>query len=109
MEVQGDDISQPVNNRSTTGQFKQGHSGNLNGRPEGSKNARTLEWEEFGRAIIEGNIPWVIDRLTTLKVNDPDKALSVLMEFMEYFKPKLSRQELKAPKGSEVTYTVKFK
>ena len=89
--------------------FKKGQSGNPAGREPGSKNLRTLEWEAFGKAIIEGNLAWMQSHLEDLKEEQPAAAFDRLVELMEYFKPKLSRQELKAPPGSEVTYTLKFK
>ncbi len=58
---------------------------------------------------MEGNLNWVHDRMETLKATDPDKAFDLFMTILEYCKPKQSRQELKAPAGLEVTYTVKFK
>lgn len=59
--------------------------------------------------MIEGNLDWMQDHMDTLKWGDPDKAFALLMDLMEYFKPKLSRTEMKGPKGSEITYTVKFR
>lgn len=88
--------------------FKKGNK-LAKGREAGSKNVKTLEWEEFGKAIVEGNLPWMKTHLETLKKNEPEKAFDLIVELMEYFKPKLSRQELKAPPGSEMTYTLKFK
>lgn len=79
------------------------------GKPAGAVNKRTLEWEAFGKAIIEGNLGWMQDHLEDLKADNPEAAFDRLVDLMEYFKPKLSRQELKAPPGSQVTYTLKFK
>ena len=89
--------------------FQPGRSGNPKGREQGSKNARTQEWEQFGRAMIEGNLEWMNEHVARLKEEDPAKAFALIMDVMEYFKPKLARTELKAPPGTEVTYTLKFK
>ncbi len=99
----------PDNSRSDSGRFVKGQSGNPDGKPVGTKSERVKQWEEFGKAIIEGNLPWMMGHLEELQANNPDRAFDRLMDLMEYFKPKLSRQELKAPPGSEVTYTLKFK
>lgn len=89
--------------------FQKGQSGNPKGREPGSKNVRTQQWEEFGKAIIEGNLDWMQEQIDSLKAKQPAAAFGLLMDLMEYFKPKLSRTELKAPPGSEVTYKMKFK
>jgi len=70
---------------------RKGETNNPNGRPEGSKNKKTIEWEAFGKAIIEHGS----DRAKQImdKSNDKD-FMFYYLNLLEYFKPKQSRQEM---------------
>lgn len=83
--------------------FKKGESGNLAGKPPGTKSKKTLEWEEFGRELLEKGMPRALDILSTCEDED---FMNNFTSLIEYFKPKLARTEL-SHKG-EQTITVKF-
>lgn len=66
------------------------------GRPKGAKDHKTRQWDALGEAICNEHT----ERFNTVlaKMEDEDFA-EMYLKTLEYFKPKLSRQEVK----SEVT------
>jgi hypothetical protein len=59
------------------------------GRPKGSKNKKTLEWERFGSELMGGqNLDRVMQIMDELP---PLEFLKYFIMLAEYFKPKLSR------------------
>jgi hypothetical protein len=80
------------------GKFKKGESGNPNGRPEGSKNQRTKEWEVLGEAITSMHSERYNQLLQDLwnsgDIDDQLKAAELYHKTLEYFKPKLNRTTL---------------
>jgi hypothetical protein len=85
-----------MNGRTKDGKFTEGNSG----RPKGAKDKKTIEWEEFGKRIIEAGVDNYAENLEELlESEDPkDKAegMKRLEAIMEYFKPKLSRADIKS-------------
>lgn len=74
-----------------TGKFTKGNPG----RPKGTKNERTLLWEDLGKEIMERHTGHINDLLQRLW-DSPDpadqlKAADLFMKMAEFFKPKLSR------------------
>ena len=72
--------------------FKNGNKG----RPVGSKNAKTKQWELLSEAIVEGHAKAFNDHLRTLfNGNDKQKELAsnLFLKLLEYFKPKQARIE----------------
>jgi hypothetical protein len=80
-----------------------GHTGNPNGRPKGSKNQRTMEWEALGEAILSKHSARANEVLSTMP---DDKFLENYGKLLEYFKPKQSRTEVKQEGTTEVTIRV---
>lgn len=80
-------------NDPTTGKFKPGNPG----RPKGSKNVRTRTWEEVGSSLVNdhmGQFAEVLERLMSSdKVNDQVKGAELFLKVLEYFKPKVKREE----------------
>lgn len=74
-----------------TGRFVAGNPG----RPTGSKNTRSVQWEELGHQIMEGNAARFNDLLTRLwdssDLNDQLRGAELFLKVAEYFKPKLQR------------------
>lgn len=74
-----------------TGQFAEGNPG----RAKGSKNIRTLQWEELGKEITEANSARFNELLGRLwnsaDVTDQLRAAELFLKVVEFFKPKLSR------------------
>lgn len=75
----------------TTGKFAKGNPG----RPKGTKNTRTLQWEELGKEIANTNAVRFNELLGRLwdsrDLNDQVKAAELFLKMAEYFKPKLQR------------------
>jgi len=82
---------------------KKGVSNNPAGKPVGIKNQKTLEWESFGRELIEGGIPRVQG---IMKDADDKQFMDYYGMLLEYFKPKLSRAEHTGKDGQDLTLTV---
>ena len=81
-----------------------GKTGNPNGRPVGSKNERTLQWEALGHALLTEHAERARELLAQLP---PDKFLDHYGKLLEYFKPKQSRSEVSSTNDTHVTYTIK--
>lgn len=70
--------------------YKKGESGNLAGKPVGTKSQRTLAWEQLGDFITEAGAERVKNILT--KCTEKEFMLYYPM-LLEYFKPKQQRIE----------------
>jgi len=74
---------------------KKGLTNNPNGRPKGTLNKRTLEWEEFGREFIADTLPKSKEVVQNWLDSGDDelqyKALNIVTGLLEYFKPKQAR------------------
>ena len=72
-----------------------GHTNNPHGRPEGSKNERTKQWEALAESIINihaGRFNEVLTELLTSR--DPEereKGAELYLKTLEYFKPRQAR------------------
>ena len=69
-------------------------------RPRGSKNEKTLQWEAFGKVLLDEGLP----RLVSLLQNSDDETfLRIYIPLLEFFKPKLKRiEEVKESESIEV-------
>jgi hypothetical protein len=72
--------------------FKKGQSGNPNGRGVGVLSEKVKAWEQLGDFITDAGAIRVKQILATC---DEETFLKYYGQFMEYFKPKLSRSEAK--------------
>jgi len=72
------------------------------GKQKGSKNRKTIEWEEFGRELLEFGLP----RAMNIMKNSTDRNFMFYFgDLIEYFKPKLSRAE----NNNNDTLTIEWK
>jgi hypothetical protein len=74
-----------------TGQFVKGNPGRI----KGTKNTRTVQWEELGKEITEANAGRFNELLGRLwdssEVTDQLRAAELFLKVAEFFKPKLQR------------------
>lgn len=85
--------------RDENGHFLPGKGGGP-GRPKGSKSKRIKMWEEMGEWIVNEGVE---KYLTYLKSMDPERYMDHFEAVLEYFKPKLSRTNVKNEGGQKIT------
>lgn len=73
--------------------LKKGQTNNPSGRPSGTKNKKTLEWEALGEAITSKHAERLNIELAKLEGKE---FIQSYAQILEYFKPKLQRTELKS-------------
>jgi hypothetical protein len=75
-----------------------GQTNNASGRPVGSKNKRTEQWEQLGESITGQQAEQFNDFLNKLwgSRNDEDKMIAseLYLKTLEYFKPKQARNTI---------------
>jgi len=81
-----------------------GVSNNPNGRPKGTLNERSKQWEELGKALLERHSERANQVLDNL---DDDKFIDQFAKLLEYFKPKLARSEVKQENAPSVIRIVR--
>lgn len=75
--------------------FKKGHKGL---KPKGAKHIKTIEWEAFGKELLEKGMPRALEILDTCEAN---MFMNHFTSLLEYFKPKLARTDvLNLPENS---------
>lgn len=67
-----------------------GKTNNKDGRPKGSKNVKTIEWDNLGDMITKAGAERAIKIMSSSNNDDFMKYYSMLLE---YFKPKQARVE----------------
>jgi hypothetical protein len=82
-----------------------GRTNNANGRPVGSKNARTQEWEAIKDAIMTTHTERANRVLASM---EDDKFLDAYLKLLEYFKPKMQRSEIVSSDNTEVHINVNW-
>lgn len=76
--------------------FEKGHNGH---KPKGSKSKRVVEWEEFGKELLQKGLPRALEIMDTCR---DDQFLNHFTNLLEYFKPKLARVDnLELPPGTK--------
>ena len=73
--------------------FKEGKSGNPNGRPKGATNKTTNKIREAFTKLVEDNLENMTTWLEKVAEDSPEKALDIINKMSEYTTPKLARVE----------------
>lgn len=63
------------------------------GRPKGSKDAKTHTWDDIGEYLKQDGSIRFVEALKDLVEDDPEKYVEVYMKILEYFKPKRARED----------------
>jgi hypothetical protein len=72
-------------------QFKKGQSGNTKGKPKGTLNSKTEQWEIFADYCLNGGLEKFQKEMDSLKGKQFTDALTAILEF---HKPKLARSDV---------------
>jgi hypothetical protein len=83
-----------VKRKPTPGSFQKGHAKLPgSGMKKGQKTERGQQWEALGELITGRLTDKVTEYIDTLP---PEKMFTAYLQLLEYFKPKLTRSEIKA-------------
>ena len=83
--------------------IKKGQRLNPNGRPKGSKGKKTQQWEQFELFMMTNGLQRFETEIQTLDGKD---FIDKVIQMMEYFKPKLAREERKIE--GDINHTFKW-
>jgi hypothetical protein len=61
------------------------------GKPRGTKHKKTLQWEEFGKQLLDNGLPRA---MRILNRTSNERFMSYFLKLLEYFKPRAQRIEL---------------
>lgn len=78
---------------------------NPGGRPKGSKNLRTMEWEHIKDQFLTVHTERANRVLAAM---EDDKFLDAYLKLLEYFKPKLARSEVTNTDSSQIQINVNW-
>ena len=83
-----------------------GHTNNPNGRPVGSKNERTIMWEQLGEYVVTSGAERAMAILASM---DEAEFLHYYLTMLEYFKPKQARTQVVGDKEAPVQIIISDK
>lgn len=90
-----------------------GKTNNANGRPIGTKNKRTIQWETLGESITGQQAEQFNNFLNKLwnSKDDADKLIAseLYLKTLEYFKPKQARNTIVGDEDSPVQIIISDK
>lgn len=72
--------------------MRKGRTNNPNGRPVGSRNKKTEQWQVFAEYCLNGGLEKFQEELEKLEGKD---YVSAFISILEFHKPKLARSEMK--------------
>ena len=83
-----------------------GHTNNPNGRPVGSKNERTIMWEQLGEYVVTSGAERAMAILASM---DEVEFLHYYLTMLEYFKPKQARTQVVGDREAPVQIIISDK
>jgi len=84
---------------------------NSGGRPKGSINKRTLEWELIKESMFNRHIPKLnklLDRLWAGDEEEQERAMKHTLNLLEYFAPKMARVDHSLNAGQQGVTGIKI-
>ena len=88
--------------------FKEGQSGNPNGRAKGKPNKTTKEIREAYQKLVEDNLTNMTEWLTQVAADNPERAMDLMLKLSEYMIPKLASQEVTGADGNDLFKNITF-
>lgn len=88
--------------------FQPGESGNPNGRPKGSVNKSTKQVRQAYQNLVEMNLDNMTQWLSQVAAENPEKAMTLMLQLSEFIIPKLARTELTGNDGDDLFKNIKF-
>ncbi len=88
--------------------FKKGEVTNPKGRPKGKPNKTTAEIREAYQKLVEDNLTNMTKWLGEVAMENPEKAMELMLKLSEYMIPKLARQEVTGADGADLFKNIKF-
>lgn len=88
--------------------FKKGEVTNPKGRPKGKPNKTTAEIREAYQKLVEDNLANMTKWLGEVAMENPEKAMDLMLKLSEYMIPKLARQEVTGADGADLFKNIKF-
>ena len=88
--------------------FKKGEVTNPKGRPKGKPNKTTAEIREAYQKLVEDNLTNMTKWLGEVAIENPEKAMELMLKLSEYMIPKLARQEVTGADGADLFKNIKF-
>ena len=85
-----------------------GKSGNPAGRPKGTPNKATAEARQAFKNLVTKNLPQMQKWLDEVALEDPGKAIDLVLKMSEFVLPKLARQELTGLDGEKLFKDIEF-
>jgi hypothetical protein len=73
------------------------------GIKKGQKIKKTIQWEDWGKALVDGGMPYLQTELKRMeRERDFETWSEHFYRILEYFKPKLARTELSGPNNGPI-------
>lgn len=97
-----------MSNNKAPGRWAKGESGNPNGRAPGVPNKVTKDVRQAYQNLVELNLENMSAWLMSVAADNPEKAMTLMLQLSEYVIPKLARQEITGKDGDDLFKDVKF-